>query len=410
MRVVFLVTSFWSYGELLIAKQFAESINQVGHKVLFILPPTHVDSMKASGFSTMRLIPGSANLNRIIFVEVREKFHPDLVILSDFLNYNFADKHYGIRREDLDLFLCKIATFDNFDWKLKRMCMDTYGFVSDIPKRVNIDDYGSRIIPCPIANPTIPVKEGEYRYSVVSNRLIMNPDLKAELLEDYHMNHMKNKKIILVSNAKWQETYADHENIGKFIDLSNGMFQELILRLSIEHFVIIVGDMDIAYENNPNILVKPSMPSEEYDNYIRMSDLYLCRNITSTSMIKVALAGIPCINLMNSIRSTKKIVEKVGSYHSILANDIEDMKAYKYMMYPVGWYEFLSPVFMNNPYGNIIQSSEQFDMEDTLRKIHELLYSTKVKNKILEDIHCLNHTLDGLSSPSDIIKAVIESR
>ena len=105
MNVVFIVTSFWSFGELLIAVEFADELIKSGDKICFIAPPTHKNTILKKGYICISLVPKSRQLNRILFNEVKYSFKPDLVILSDFLNYNFADRHYGITKEDLKTFI-----------------------------------------------------------------------------------------------------------------------------------------------------------------------------------------------------------------------------------------------------------------------------------------------------------------
>ena len=85
--------------------------------------------------------------------DIESSISPNLVILSDFLNYNYCEVHYGITKEDLSIFSGKIATFDNFSWELKRKGMDSYGFNSNVLKEADINLYKYKICPSPIVNP-----------------------------------------------------------------------------------------------------------------------------------------------------------------------------------------------------------------------------------------------------------------
>lgn len=406
MRVIFIVTSFWAYGELLIAKQFAEELLQKGHYVFFIVPPTHKKNIENSGFPHATLIPKNRKFNRIIFTEINHRVCPDLVILSDFLNYNFADKHYGIQREDLDIFRCKLATFDNFDWKYPRKCMDTYGFVSDIPKRINLDEYGERILPCPILSPTTNEKDTGYRYSILNDKIDCSEDRVRELKIKNGLSHLKNQKIILVSMAKWQKSCVEKKTVEDFIKLSDCLFEELIKDIANEHVVICVGEKNTNLESHKNIIMMESVVPEKFEEYIAIADLYLGKNITSTSMIKIALSGIPCVNIINSITSKEK-VELTTKEQNILEL-FESADLYKYMMFPVGWYYFLKPILESNLYGELIQCCEQFKMEETRAKINELLYSVEARKQIQERCNKLNSSLKMLLTPTDIVQRIVK--
>lgn len=405
MRVAFIVTSFWAYGELLIAKQFAKGLKDDGHDVMFIIPPTHKRNVSESGFAYTSLLPKSRKFNQIIFTELKEKFRPDLILLSDFLNYHFADIHYGILREDLDIFKCPIATFDNFNWNLKRKCMDTYGFVSDIPKKINLQEYGARILPCPILSPDSR-KDGEFCFSLLGKALSATEQKKKELKEKHGFQSFGKKKMILVSQAKWQESCVEKQRVQNFIKLSNHVFEELIKELARHHVLLCIGEPNPQFEGNANIVMHSSMPSEEFDEFIQMADLYLGKNMTSTSMIKIAMSKIPCVNIVNSITAKEKISRELLR-RSNFEEQVEDADLYKFMMYPVGWYYFLKPVFEDNPYGEIIECCEQFQLEETREKIEILLNRKEARETIEEKCELLKNKLRTLPKPTDIVQSII---
>lgn len=402
MKIVFVVTSFWAYGELLIAKKFADKLIE-RHEVMFLVPPSHKATV-SENFQCMTLIPRARRINRIIINEISEKYNPDLVILSDFLNYAFADKHYGLLREDLDLFKCKIATFDNFDWKKKRRCMDTYGFVSDIPRKVNIDDYGARIIPCPLGEPSIS-RKGEYRFSLVDDVEVIGLDDKQKKKEEYiTQGIIDNRPVILTSYAKWQENYAKSEKIDRFIEVSNRLFDKLMMELSKEFTVICVGGNRNTFINVPGLISVESVPPKVFDEYVEIADLYIGRNITSTSMISIAMSGTPCINIINSFGR----IENKDEISCILGEDVTDIRnEYRYMMYPVGWYEFLKPLFDNNPYGEIIENCELFDFYNTIQKCECMLRDSEAKKIHNKKVISLRKKLKQLREPYEIVEDIV---
>lgn len=405
MKIVFVITSFWAYGELLIASRFANALKNQ-HDILFLIPPSHKETVKKN-FACISLIPNSRNINRIIISEIREKFHPDLVILSDFLNYAFADKHYGLLNEDLELFGCKIATFDNFDWNLKRRCMDTYGFVSDIPKRIDIDLYGPRIIPCPLGNPELS-SEYEYRFSMVDNDTNYSIDDKALIKKSFLSRfNLEEKPIILVSYAKWQENYAQNGKIDRFIDVCNKLFDKLIIELAKDYIVISIGEKRATFENVHNIVMLQSLPTNIFNQYVGITDLYIGKNITSTSMINIVMAGIPCVNIVNSYSKVKNR-ECIAS---IIREDISDMaNEYRYMMYPVGWYEFLKPLFTNNPYSDVVTWCELFDFSETLKVCKNIIQNRDFLMQHSLQIKNLKTSLGTLQSPNEIVTKIIEGK
>ena len=64
------------------------------------------------------------------------------IILSDFLNYYFCERHYGLQVEDLKIFSGQIGTIDIFEWEIEKRKMDTYGFAAKTVAEVNINEFG----------------------------------------------------------------------------------------------------------------------------------------------------------------------------------------------------------------------------------------------------------------------------
>lgn len=402
MKIVFIVTSFWSYGELLIAREFADQIAD-DNEILFLIPPSHRHSL-GNNYKYVTLIPHSRNINRILINEISQKFQPELVILSDFLNYAFADRQYGIIREDLDIFRCPLATFDNFDWKLKRKRMDTYGFKSNIPKKVNVNDYGWRIIPCPLGNPD-GQREDEHRFAMF-NRNISTPTQSEKLKAKKRvLGTVDERPVILISNAKWQEEYVKNAKIDKFIEASNRLFDELVLKLSQKFLIISIGEKRNSLSSCSNITMVDSVPARVFDDYITMSDLYIGKNITSTSMIKMALSGMACVNIINSYSSWNE------DFPSIVKKECSDINGmYKFMMYPVGWYDFLYPVLENNLYKDIIQFCELFEFDKTIKMIEKMLFIPELQTERNYKLIALKKKLSQLNSPKQIIESIADRK
>ncbi len=397
MNIVFIVTSFWSFGELLIAMEFADELVKSGDEICFIAPPTHKNTILKKGYICISLVPKSRQLNRILFNEVKYSFKPDLVILSDFLNYNFADRHYGITKEDLNIFDTTVCTFDNFYWNYPRKCMDTYGFKSDIPKKIVLEDYGARIVPCPIINSDSVEGENVYTYSLISDFVDISNLEKRKNRIKYGFDNDEDK-IILVSYAKWQNEHIEDRGVSEFIKLSNSFFNKLIIKLAEEFHIICVGSKEKI--QGDNIHYYSSVHTEIFDELVSISDIYISRNMTSTSMVRIALSGVRCVNIINSIsdiRTIEKIVAKDEFNVTI--------EPYRYLMFPVGWYSFLKPIFDDNPYAELIIQIEQFEIERGIETIKDVLYEDNSNHIILTNK--LRKRLSELMTPKEIVRSIL---
>lgn len=326
----------------------------------------------------------TGKINRILMKDIESSISPNLVILSDFLNYNYCEVHYGITKEDLSIFSGKIATFDNFSWELKRKGMDSYGFNSNVLKEADINLYKYKICPSPIVNPKSQFEKGHFMFSIGDHDINVTEDLKKKYRNE--LNLPLDKKIILVTVALWQQVPDKYKEAAKFVKESEDLFYKLLEDLSKENLILCIGESNRTIINE-NIIKLKSMNTDEFDKYVAASDLYLGRNLTSTSMIRIALSGIPCAIMMNS--------------------KCEGKEKYGYYMFPVGWYHFLEPVFKDNLYSKVITFLEQYEEDENIKKINEILYNDKAKQIIGKNVEKLKSELRVLKSPSEIINEIV---
>ncbi len=406
MNVLFIVTSYWAYGELLIALQFARNIQKSGYKPYFLIPPCHQKIIKEYNIPHTLLIPNAGPVNRILMKDIEQLYKPRYVILSDFLNYSFCERHYGINTEDLKIFSGKVGTFDNFDWKLRRSMMDTYGFPAKTVRSVNVDNFGFRLNPCPIINPLAGACKDRYPYPLVDNYLEYNDTVRENTKRELGLP--LKKPLLLTTSAAWQQKYMEYENVKSFVELSDDIYYKIIGECAKDSTVVYVGaDKDHILSGCDNVILLKSLPTSEFDKYACASDLFISRNVTSTTLARLALSGIPCVTVMNSLSFNKKTGDAINIPHNIDASLRERIQGlelcYPYYMYPVGWHRFLEPVVKNNPYSEIVSLVEQFDIESSMQTIHEHLHSKEVRDIKAQKVNQFKKHLESLPKPHQIM-------
>ncbi len=109
MNILFIVTSFWAYGELLIALQFAKRIQKHGFEPYFFIPSSHKKILDETNIPYSVLLPKLGNINRVLLEDYNNNYNPDFIILSDFLNYNFCEKTLRFNHKRFGNFQGKIG-------------------------------------------------------------------------------------------------------------------------------------------------------------------------------------------------------------------------------------------------------------------------------------------------------------
>ncbi|EGD47005.1 hypothetical protein Cpap_1200 [Ruminiclostridium papyrosolvens DSM 2782] len=410
MNVLFIVTSYWAYGELLIALQFAKRIQVKGYKVHFLVPPSHEKALSSCKIPYTILIPKAGRINQVLIKDLENTFKPQYVILSDFINYYFCEKHYGLKVEDLHIFKGKLGTFDNFDWALKRRGMDTYGYKSKVLDEVDVKNFGFRIVPCPIANPSLQheKEQNKFYYPLVDEFLPYDRQVKEKVRKE--LNLPLNKPIVLVTSAVWQQTHKLYPHVESFVEASNKIFADTIIKSVDKGIILCVGPSELFNQKGLTSDVKTfsGLPPEIFEKYAIASDLFLSRNITSTTLAKIALSGIPSVVITNSIffkqgkRQDINLPFKPTEQVNEILNKLDI--CYPYSMFPVGWHTFLEPLVRQNPYMDVVINAEQFDEEDTIQKIKNILENPGVLEKFQIRANKYREIVDNLPKPDEVLK------
>ncbi len=376
--VLFIVTSFWAYGELAIATEFAGRMAGTGFRPLFLIPPTHRKQVAAAGLDHQVLIPGAGKINRIQLQDIQHARRPALVVLADFMNFEFCDRHYGLHRSDLSVFDCPIGTFDDFAWGRPGAWLDTFGFRAKFEGDITLDGLSFRLRPCPLNNPLDDSGEpGVYPYPLLED--VTNVCLAERARVRRELGLGRDRPVVLVTGATWQRTHAAYPRVTEFVNASHAMLERLLSELLPHADVLAVGPRLVFPDRTPAGFhpLGPVEP-ERFARLIQAVDLHLSSNIISVSLHRLALRGIPSVVLMSSLHKRSGELRwelPVAPPLTEFAQRVIDGVDYLYpcRMFPVGWYRFLDSLLAGNPFSDVIVAAETFDEEAALAAIVPLL-------------------------------------
>ncbi len=411
MTILFIVTSYWAYGELAIACEFAKRLQRLGIDIHFITPPTHQKTMQSHKFPFTTLFPKSRTLNNILLKDIETRLKPSIVILADFLNYNFCETHYGLTYEDLEIFSGKIGTFDNFDWVITKNQMDTYGFKAKRFGNIDIRKYGFSLCPCPIVNPLDDKREDTFHYRLIDQKLSYD---RTKTMEYKKLLCIPtNRKMILFTNATWQDSYNKYKDVEHFVHVNQAIFWHIIEKLSNRYTIICIGKESYYKGNSEHIIFMESVLPDIFDQYLLAADLFITKNIVSTSLARAVLSGIPSVCIQNSVRFNRAKEEdnfKVPIFDDEYVNNqlTSLQRSYKYRMFPVGWYYFLNEVCKNNPYLKTFNQVEIYNSNQTVDVISSILEDDEVYQDLLVKLTDYEHTLNTLPDIHEIVELILE--
>jgi hypothetical protein len=382
--VLFIVTSFWALGELAIALEFADRIAGTGFRPLFLIPPTHRAQVAATGLDFQVMIPGAGKINRIQLADIAHTRQPALVVLADFLNYDFCERHYGLRRADLAVFDCPIGTFDDFSWGRPGAWLDTYGFQAKVEGDITLDGLSFRLRPCPLNNPVTlnnPVEEitepHVYPYSMLENVTDVPDDERAAVRSELGLS--QGRPVVLVTGANWQRMHEAYPRVTAFVNACHTMLERLLSAL-LEHADVLAVGPQLVFGDRVPAGFHPLGPvsPERFRRLIQAVDLHISNNIVSVSMHRLALRGIPSVAMINSLHKRsgrlRWELESPPGLTEFAQRVVDDVDyLYPCRMFPVGWYQFLRSLLAGNPFSDVITQVETFDEEAALAAILPLL-------------------------------------
>lgn len=386
--VLFIVTSFWAFGELAIAAEFARRMAGTGYRPLFLIPPSHRGHMADTGLEYQVMVPGAGKINRIQLLDIAHTRKPAMVVLADFMNFDFCDRHYGLRRKDLDAFDCPIGTFDDFTWGREGAWLDTYGFKAKYEGDITLDGLSFRLRPCPLNNPLDETGPGVWAYPLLEDLDDVPTEQRAAISAELGLKG--DRPVVMVTGATWQRMHAAYPRVTAYVEASHRMLERLLERLLPHADVLAVGPQLVFHDRNPDGFhaLGPVEP-HRFRRLIQAVDLHISNNIVSVSLHRLALRGIPSVVLMNSLNKRSgrlrwEIPEPpaLTEYAQRIVDGIDYL--YPCRMFPVGWYHFLRSLLEGNPFTSVVEHVETFDEDASAAAILPLLSDGPQRTRLAE--------------------------
>lgn len=414
MYVLFIVTSFWAYGELLIAVEFAVRARQAGYRPIFLIPPSHIKIIKSYQFSYTVLIPGSGKINRILLQDLEHSYRPRLVILADFLNYHFCERHYGLTVDDLALFSGTVGTFDNFDWLRTQDKLDTYGFRAKRYGSLGLDEYAFRLCACPLNEPIDHADPKILSYALMDQPAWQDEETRAAARAALGIEQ---EKVLLLTTATWQHTHAAYPRVENFVKLCNRMLEHILQRVGPDTAIISIGPSMLFPDRPPaHFRSYAQLPPAEFARYMAATDLFISSNIGSTTLHRVVLSGIPALVFFSSLyKRDGEVVsaERSGTPFALSPFTAELFAGieycYPFRMFPVGWYYFLNPLVRHNPFCAALIQQELFDEQRCVEVIDAALHDPAVRARLRGQSRAYLDQLAQLPTVDRILEQLVTS-
>lgn len=411
-NILIISAGSFAAGESIIAIDIARQLSSSGFRPCLALPTAHYLFLKRlSGCPYITLYPQAKELNKMLLGDLIQKHCPDLIILSDFFTFEFRKSSSGIDFDFLRKIGSPIISIDSYQWQSTDHDLDFMsGPKIKLPDIVKEMDGFLR--PCPLNNEAVKFNNSVVYRSVQPIRLMTSR--KSSIRKALSIPH--NAFVIFSANAAWEKVILNLSNtrdkifirsvpnlIEKYISELDGEIYWIRVAPRIHNSKMKIGN-SVIYDYQP-------MSQNKFNSLLSISDLFITTNVVSTTLIKCLAMNIPSLFLHNSFYANNlRELELMAPFEltGTVTNAIRRSYPVKpFLMFPMGWKNFLTPLLNNNGYCQTFLKAEIFDEASILMNI------TRIRNKegtnylIKQRQAYLNKTMD-LPTISYAIKPFVQ--
>jgi Family of unknown function (DUF6365) len=409
-NIVFISLGSFALGETIMALNFVRSLPRSKYRSCFILSPINSVLLKSDpSLTTIQLIDGGHRLNQLLVSDFLEHYPPDLFVLCDFLTFDFSQPEFGISLKYLRDYDKPIISLDSYEWESGDFNLDFFTGVQKQLPRMLLQLEGA-LRPCPLNKPLLP-NDRVACYSFLHQ--IKRWRRKEVLQAREDLGIAPEDFVIFSAAAVWQSMRPPEKIGGPFGSVVCGLLPAYIDRLDEPlHWIRVGPERQRGTIRRGKVTEHnfPALPETVFDRMLAASDIFVTSNVASTTLGKCIRYGRSALLLYNSMEAAGP--DDLCKYDHVRINEAtfrliqNAYPIHPFLMFPLGWYKFLSPVTDANPYVDTFYRAEILDEERVLsllrramsRKDFQMREQREQYRRLLDQLPppegCLEHFLN----------------
>jgi hypothetical protein len=381
MKHIFLALSPKGYGETILGMRLANKLVENGDSCSFLIHESSAPLFTDPKFEYIKINERTLPLIGLLIQSQVKKSRADSIILSDYFTTALTFERAGINPQIVQQFDCPVGAIDTWDIKQTGTIMDFVGNQNrQFKDWTYLIDY--LLTPVPIAK----ADSNANYYSCLPEPIVIPKKVNRHIRRDLGIS--EHDKIVLFCSAEWQhapfKTEESNQLRDRFPNLLSSYFQQLGSQVILVH--VGPAPLDLAIKHHYRWI--PPLSPQQFDLLLASTDLLLTANVSSTTISKALVSGIPVVNLVNSFKAAE-FVDTTSAHAKNLSPEFtnwvkEPIALHPFFMWPIGYHSFLNPLLENNPYTNAVQMLEITSVETVIKTIQCLLMENDYKQKVLE--------------------------
>jgi hypothetical protein len=420
MNLMMVLPSTLGCGEATVALDFIARLDSKAHKVALLAAASLKPVFGKVRHPTFWLMPGLGELNKLLARDIATSFDVEMIFVADLLTYQLHKSQFGIEEEFLESLSLPIVYFDLYGLSDRGYIVDTLGREPFVLNPKSLRPW-TVVRPVPFANMNLGVQSPQdvFLYGFLPKQVNLARKQKMHVRDV--LGCSVGEKLLLITTAPWQHRMMS-------LPWAQGPLDSLMLALQAfaKHIMILhVGPTPINHQVLGSRVkykwIPPSEP-EQFDVLLAACDLYLSMNAIASSLAKAIVYNVPSLLLVNSLAveqlttSSKDVRENI-SQHELVTDDATRVhkcstgvsrQSGRFMIWPLGWFEFLSNVFRDNPYSRTFETAEVYDRGHLLSSLERNLFDSKREKGTGDRRYAYLNEVRKLPDPETVLKAMSE--
>lgn len=410
--VLFVTARQKSLGETCTASRFAADLAAHGWNVGFAAFPFAADFLRQEGWGVTPL-SDDWGANRRALDLAAGHLSPSLVITSDYYLNESADVARVWSNDWLFEFSCPVATFDHLMLHpqlrtitlecLRRFEVPKAGDPGELsgprPKtktntvRPLPDRVAAIVRPCPLHDPAVDPDRRVFKFNLGGGAGSASE----------RANHIRTRlglplyeRLVLVPVGSWALQLCAALGIPYM-----RFYPQLLARYFSAcpvpvRVVLVSSELEDRTEVSGHVTLqfRSRLPVGVVDDLVCASDLVIADNVTSATVTRAVIAGIPAASFVNSVAAIHDREGVAFESPFCLSAHIENVlmsvereapgSIFPSVIFPLGWLEELKPLFDGNRYAHAFERLELFDEGATTWALQRLLCDEATRRDLRE--------------------------
>lgn len=378
-RIVIVVLSELSSGELTIGYEFGSRLDRTKYEVTFLIHEKFASYLedKKEAYVILNVNVGALH-NKQTVVQFIHDYQPNYLLISDVFTTEYSRLWSGITIQLLKSFQIPILGIDEYQYLSTKYTPDYYGGVFEaLPHLLNECDFIIRN--CPLNCERQNKEENIKCFSLYDKHLNLSEEDKRKVRNELGIK--ENQKLVFYASSSWEEiNFHKTPSLGKLIKWLPSILENYFMDIGEDIKLLHVGpkswemrmDMEGKFEYQNFSYCKPS----DFDRYLLASDLFITTNVVSVTLSKAIYGNVPsivfqnykCIEFANLINTLKKRPH----WYQIMAMDLKFVYPFRAGFF--GWYRLLEKVLEENDYEQSYETVQLFKYNEVIEKLRTYLF------------------------------------